>query len=87
MTFNGSTGSDPAATFSIKARNFPGATYDQSQDSTVTRTAATPVQQFTNEAYVRVRGRSVALKVSSDTLGVQWRLGVPRLNIRPDGRR
>jgi hypothetical protein len=26
-------------------------------------------------------------KVSSDEIGVQWQLGVPRIDIRPDGRR
>jgi len=37
--------------------------------------------------YVRIRGRQMAFKVSSDELGVQWQLGVPRIDIRPDGRR
>ncbi len=87
LTFDGSTGVDPAANFTIQARNFPGATYDQSQSAGVTKTATTPIQQFTNQAFLRVRGRSISLKVSSDAEGVQWRLGVPRLNIRPDGRR
>ena len=87
VTFNGSTGVDPAAIFTIKARNFPGSSYDQSQDNTVSRTVETPVEEFTDQAFVRIRGRSIALRVSSDALGVQWRLGIPRLNIRPDGRR
>ena len=87
MTFDGSTSSDPSATFTIKARNFPGSTYDQSQDASVTRTSTTPIEQFTNQAFIRVRGRSIALKVASDNEGVQWRLGVPRINIRADGRR
>ena len=87
VTFAGSTGADPAATFTIKARNFPGGAYDQTQEGTATRTATSPVEQFTDQLYFRIRGRSVALKVASSSAGVQWRLGVPRLNIRPDGRR
>jgi len=87
LTFDGSTSMDPTATFTIKARNYPGAAYDESQDETATRTATTPVEQFTNQLHVRIRGRGVALRVSSTEIGVQWRLGVPRLNIRPDGRR
>lgn len=87
VTFSGSTEANPAAIFTIKARNFPGSSYDQSQDNTTTRTSTVPVEQFTNQSFVRVRGRSVALKISSDAVGVQWRLGVPRLNIRSDGRR
>ena len=87
VTFGGSTGADPAAVFTMQARNFPGATYDQSQDETTTRTATSPVEQFTNQLFGRVRGRSMSLKGSSDALGVQWRLGMPRVNIRMDGRR
>ena len=87
LTFGGSTGLSPAATFTMQARNFPGANYDQSQDETTTRTATSPVEQFTNQLFVRVRGRSLSLKVASDTLGVQWRLGMPRVNVRMDGRR
>jgi hypothetical protein len=52
------------------------------------------VQQFTQQVYVRIRGRQMAFKVSSGTtgsttdgLGVQWQLGAPRIDIRPDGRR
>jgi len=37
--------------------------------------------------FVRARGRQMALKVASDQLGVQWQLGMPRLDSRPDGRR
>jgi hypothetical protein len=29
----------------------------------------------------------MALKIQSDTLGVNWQLGAPRLDARPDGRR
>jgi hypothetical protein len=34
-----------------------------------------------------LRGRSFAIKVSSDDTGVMWRLGTPRIQLRPDGRR
>jgi len=29
----------------------------------------------------------MALRVQSEALGVQWQLGAPRLDVRPDGRR
>jgi hypothetical protein len=45
------------------------------------------VQQFTQIVYTRIRGRQMAFKVSSDGLGVNWQLGVPAIDIRPDGRR
>ena len=45
------------------------------------------VQQFTQFAYVRIRGRQMAFQISSSDLGVSWQLGTPRLDVRPDGRR
>jgi hypothetical protein len=45
------------------------------------------VQQFTQLIYVRARGRQMALRVSSNTVGVAWQFGVPRINVRPSGRR
>jgi hypothetical protein len=76
--------------FTLKARNFPGGAYLQSKDSTVTQSAAetsTVVEQFTEQINVRLRGRSFALKVESSDTQVQWRLGSPRVELRPDGRR
>ena len=90
ITFTGSTESSPVATFTLKTRNFPGGNYLQSDDSSVTQSVAessTVVEQFTDQAFVRLRGRSFALKVASSATGVQWRLGSPRVQIRPDGRR
>ena len=71
----------------MKARNFPGGSYLQTDDETVTRTATAPVEQFTNQVYVRLRGRSMALRVESSETGVGWRLGSPRMDVRQDGRR
>lgn len=45
------------------------------------------IQQFTGEVFTRVRGRQMAFKISSNTLGVAWQLGTPRFDVRPDGRR
>jgi hypothetical protein len=70
----------------LETRNYPGGQYLQSTASAVTQTATTPVEQFTTEAYIRLRGRSFALKVDSSTIDIQWRLGSPRVEVRPDGR-
>jgi hypothetical protein len=45
------------------------------------------VQQFTEIIYTRIRGRQIAFKVESNTIGTQWQLGTPRMDVRPDGRR
>jgi hypothetical protein len=88
ITFSGSTAlSSPNATFTIKARNFPGADFDDSNTGTTTRTSTSPIEAFTEKLDVRVRGRSFALRVASDALGSKWKLGSPRIDIREDGRR
>lgn len=86
ITFRQST-NNPVASFTIKSRNFPGADFSGSDASSVARTATVPVEQFTNQTFIRLRGRSMAIRVESDQVGTSWRLGSPRINIRPDGRR
>lgn len=90
LTFDGSTASSPTASFTLKTRNFPGGAYDNSDANTVTQSAGattTTVERFTDQVHVRLRGRSFALRVDSSGLAVQWRLGSPRVDIRPDGKR
>ena len=88
LTFNGSTNlSSPQATFTVKARNFPGATFDNTASGDAIRTASSPVETFTNQLHLRARGRSFALRVESEALGAKWKLGSPRIDLRPDGRR
>ena len=93
VTFNGSTVNNPAVTFTLRPRQNPGSNYSASATPAVTSTQNYQstrnyeVQQFTEIVYVRVRGRQMAFRISSSDLGVQWQLGVPSLDIRPDGRR
>jgi len=89
LTFSGSTANveGEQATFTVKARNFPGAAFDNTDDGTAIRTSTSPVELFTNQLNVRARGRSFALKVESSAAGTKWKLGSPRIDIREDGRR
>lgn len=87
VTFRGSTAASPSANFTIKTRNFPGGAYLQSTEKQITKTASVPVEQFTEQVHLRLRGRSFAMRVESEDSGVGWRLGSPRLDIRTDGRR
>jgi hypothetical protein len=75
------------ATLTLKTRNAPGGNYLQTDSASVIKSATVPVEQFTQDARVRLRGRSFALRVESTTTGIGWRLGSPRIDIRPDGRR
>ena len=90
LTFRDSTVSFPKATFTLKTRNFPGGEYLQSNAKAITQSAAatsTVVEQFTDQVHIRLRGRSFALRIDSEDTGVAWRLGSPRIDIRPDGKR
>jgi len=88
LTFQGSDStSSPAATFTIRARNEPGLAYSNTSSGTATRTSTSPVELFTNQINLRARGRSFSLKVDSSALGMKWKLGSPRVSLRPDGRR
>ena len=100
VTFDGSTVDQPAVNFTVLPRANPGANYGSSDNPSVASTQnynsvrTYNVQQFTQFAYVRIRGRQMAFQISSGTpgsltdgLGVSWQLGTPRLDVRPDGRR
>ena len=87
ITFEGSSASSPAVSMTLETRPFPGANYTSATSNTVTRSATAPVEQFTEQVFVRLRGRSFAFKINSSATGVEWRLGTPRVDIRPDGRR
>jgi hypothetical protein len=88
LTFTGSvTGSSPNATFTVKARDFPGSNFDQTGTGTTSRTATSPVEQFTEKLDYRIRGRSFAIRLDSSALGCKFKMGTPRVDIREDGRR
>ena len=93
LTFDGSNVASPTVTFGVRPRQAPGANYGTSNNPDVVSVDNYSgqryynVQQFTQYVYVRVRGRQMAFRVGSDDLGVAWQLGMPRLDVRPDGRR
>lgn len=88
LTFVGSTSlTTPQATFTLKARNSPGADFSSTDAGTASRIASSPVETFTERLDLRVRGRSFALRIDSTALGTKWKLGSPRVDMRSDGRR
>ena len=93
LTFDGSNVNQPTAMFTVLPRANSGAPYGPSNNPDVVSTQnyqnqrTYAIQEFTQQVYVRIRGRQMAFKVSSSELGVQWQMGVPRIDIRPDGRR
>ena len=84
--FGGSTSQTPEVSLQMRPRNFPGApVYNDTSDTQ--RVVETAVGQYTDQVFMRARARQMALKIRSDQLGVNWQLGAPRLDARPDGRR
>ena len=86
INFTTSTATDPEVSLTIRPRDWPGSNF-QGDPSDTQRIIETSVGQYTNQVYIRARARQMALKVESDDLGVQWQLGLPRLDVRPDGKR
>ena len=87
ITFNGSTATNPDVAFTMKVKNFPGSNFSQTQGGNAQRSATSPVEQFTEKLDYRLRGRAFALRIDSTSLGTKYKLGTPRVDIRPDGRR
>jgi hypothetical protein len=93
MSFEGSTAANPAVTMTLYPMQNSGSGYNDptsiagSDNAAVTRTAQVPIEKYTGQVYIRVRGRQMIMKISSTALGVQWQLGYPRIDIRQDGRR
>jgi hypothetical protein len=92
MTFRGSTGgTTPAVTMYLQGLNNSGSGITQTGNAAVTYNGSAPsvinVDEFTGQLYIRIRGRQMQMKITSNTLGTQWQLGAPRIDIRPDGRR
>lgn len=94
LTFRGSNSSStPQVTMTLIPLQNSGAGYNNPQseggvnNATIQRIATAPVEEFTGQVFIRVRGRQMVFKVEGNQLGLQWQLGAPRIDIKPDGRR
>ena len=101
VTTNPVTGATiiPEADITVGVRQFPGAnqhiatavpdefinTEGQALINSVVTEAT--INTYTNQIFVRARGRQMNFKISSNTVGTQWQLGMPRVDARPDGTR
>lgn len=97
ITFDGSdtrgtTSVKPYVQFTVRPKQNPGSGYGTALSPTVQSAQSYAgqttynVQQFTEIIYSRVRGRQMAFKIESNSVGTQWQLGMPRIDVRPDGR-
>jgi hypothetical protein len=93
LTFNGSNVNQPFVTMTVRPRRNSGAPYGTADNPEVASTQnytsqrTYDVQEFDGQVYTRLRARQMSFRIESNTLGVAWQLGTPRIDIRPDGRR
>jgi hypothetical protein len=99
LTFNGSTtGVTPRLTMQLLPLKNSGSGYNapksvggidsDATDSVIaTQTYPIDLDTYNGQVYIRVRGRQMSMKIASSTIGTQWQLGSPRIDLTPDGRR
>jgi hypothetical protein len=94
LNFNGSNVNAPSVTMTVLPRVNSGTAYGAADSPKVQSSNVYSntqnfynIQEFTGQVYTRIRGRQMAFKIESNTVGVAWQLGAPRIDIRPDGRR
>jgi hypothetical protein len=94
LTFRNSTGDlTPQCTMTILPMQNSGSGFNDplstnnTSGAAIQRIATVPIEEFTGQVYIRVRGRQIIFKVESDRLGTAWQLGAPRIDIKSDGRR
>lgn len=93
LTFEGSTADFPAVTLTLSPMSNSGSGYNDplseggNSSNSVVRSATVPIEAFSGQVFVRVRGRQFSMRIGSDALGVKWQLGSVRLDMRPAGRR
>ena len=92
-TTNSVTGAalTPEVDITVGVRKFPGAlpaTSDvRGTSNTKPVVTSATIDQYTNQVFLRARGRQMNFKIESDGIGVQWQLGFPRVDGREDGKR
>jgi len=76
---NGTSGVSQTGNMILKTRNYPGNPLTTNSTSAITDT--------TEQAFIRARARQAVLRWETNTIGVAWRMGVTRMDMKPDGGR
>lgn len=94
VTFRSSTGDlAPQLTLTLKPMQNSGSGYNVPQSiggspsAPVVRIAQAPIEEFTGQVFVRVRGRQFVLRYEANQLGTAWQTGATRVDFTKDGRR
>lgn len=94
ITFRGSTnGTTPQATLTLKPMKNSGSGYNNplseggNSSAGIVRIAQAPIEEFTGQVFIRVRGRQFVMRLESDKLGTAWQMGSMRVDAKADGER
>jgi len=79
IKFRGTTGVTKTGNLITKKRRYPQDSLDTHKTQAIT--------ESTRQIFPRMRTREAVIKFESNTLGVGWRLGHIRADIKPDGKR
>ena len=93
VNFTGSSTNNPSVTMTLFSKANSGS-YPVSSDldsvtsgQNYTSVAEYTIQTYDGQVYTRVRGRQLSFKIESTGIGVAWQLGIPRIDVKPAGRR
>ena len=87
MKFTGSSTTNPSVTMTLTPKDYPGGGTRTGDANAVTRSASSPIEEYTKHVHIRTRGRSFIYRIENTTAGVRWQEGTTRLEVRQDGRR
>jgi len=94
LTFRGSSDSiTPQVTMTLLPLANSGSGYNNpaseggTNNALVQRITSVPVEQFTGQVFIRVRGRQMVFRIDSSQIGCTFQIGAPRIELQPDGRR
>jgi len=87
MSFEGSSANVPRVFLTVVGKNNSGSTFRDDTEMTVERGPTVPIEQYTGQVFTRVRGRQMKFRLFSNEVGVTWKMGAMRIDVRADGRR
>jgi hypothetical protein len=89
VSFRDSTATNAAIEMTLIPQNYPGSALGSATnpDGVITRGVTVTIEEFTERLDIRLRGRSVSMRIDSSMAGTHWHLGVTRVDGKPDGSR
>ena len=93
ITFDRSTSAAPQVSMTVLPMKSSGQGYNDPLSvggesvRDVIRSATVPVELYTSQINIRLRGRQMVMRIQAEEVGTAWQLGTPRVELTPSGRR